>query len=181
MTPRQLFDWATSSIPTIHFDYCSSDDYETEKKYLEQRFLKARTIPGTRKLHSFTPVSKDKLQVKQFSASSSCKEERVTASEDDIPPESISGFVTCLIDRKWWLACVLCLSPDESQVKLKLLHPPGPASSFKYPPSEPTITIAIKDVLTIVDPRTRTGRVYTLSQKGVKSASQKLGTLLEIH
>ena len=82
---------------------------------------------------------------------------RVTASENDIPPESISGFVTCLIDRKWWLACVLCLSPDESQVKLKLLHPPGPASSFKYPTSEPTITIAIKDVLTIVDPRTRTG------------------------
>ena len=128
--------------------------------------MKARTIPGTRKLHSFIPVSKDKLQVKQFSASSSCKEERVTASEDDIPPESISGFVTCLIDRKWWLACVLCLSPDESQVKLKLLHPPGPASSFKYPPSEPTITIAIKDVLTIVDPRTRTGRVYTLSKRG---------------
>ena len=53
MTPRQLFDWATSSIPTIHFDYCSSDDYETEKKYLEQRFLKALTIPGTRKLRSF--------------------------------------------------------------------------------------------------------------------------------
>ena len=181
MTPRQLFDWATINIPTIHFDYCSSDDYEAEKMDIEQRFLRARTIPGTRKLHSFIPVSKDKLQVKQFSAASSCKEERVTVSEDEIPPESIAGFVTCLIDRQWWLACVLHLSPDESQVKLKLLHPPGPANSFKYPPSEHTITIAIKDVLTIVDPRTRTGRVYTLSQKEVKSASKKLGTMLERH
>ena len=45
MNPRQLFDWATINIPTIHFDYCSSDDYETEKKNVEQQFLKARTIP----------------------------------------------------------------------------------------------------------------------------------------
>ena len=113
MTPRQLYDWATINIPTIHFDYCSSDDYEAEKKNLEQRFLRARTIPGTRKLHSFIPVSKDKLHVKQFSAAtSSGKEERVTVSEDDIPPESITGFITCLIDRKWWLACVLHLTSD---------------------------------------------------------------------
>ena len=71
-----------------------------------------------------------------------------------------------MIDRKWWLACVLHLSPDESQAKLKLLHSPGPSGLFKYPPSEHTVTVATKDTLTIVDPRTRTGRVYTLSQKG---------------
>ena len=179
MTPRQLFDWATVNIPAIHFDYCSSNEYEDEKEYLKQRFLKARTIPGTRKLHSFIPVSNDKLQVKAFSASSSCREERVTTTEDDLSPELISGFATCLLDRKWWLACVLHLTPDESQVKLKLLHPPGPSSSFKYPPSEHTEIVATKDILTIVDPRTRTGRVYTLSQKEVKLASQKLGTMLE--
>ena len=93
----------------------------------------------------------------------------------------INCRIRYMLNWQWWLACVLHLSPDESQVKLKLLHPPGPANSFKYPPLEHTITIAIKDVLTIVDPRTRTGRVYTLSQKEVKSASQKLGTMLERH
>ena len=41
MTPRQLFDWATINIPSVHFDYCCSDDYAAEKKDLEQRFLKA--------------------------------------------------------------------------------------------------------------------------------------------
>ena len=55
------------------------------------------------------------------------------------------------------MACVL----DENQVKLKLLHPPGPSNSLRYPPSERTITVAIKDVLTIVDPRTRTGQAVT--------------------
>ena len=67
---------------------------------------------------------------------------------------------------------MLHLSPDESQIKLKLLHPPGPSNSFRYPPSEHTVTIAVKDVLTMVDLRTRSGRVY--AQKEVKSASEKL-------
>ncbi len=108
-----------------------------EQKYLEQRFMKARTIPGTRKLHSFIPISKDKLQVKAFSASSSFREERVTTTtEFDLPPESIAGFVTCMVDRNWYLACVLHVSLDESQVKLTLLHPPGTSSSYKYPKAE---------------------------------------------
>ncbi len=59
MTPCQLFDWATINIPAVHFEYCSAEDNEMEQKYLEQRFMKARTIPGTRKLHSFIPISKD--------------------------------------------------------------------------------------------------------------------------
>ena len=81
MTPRQLFDWATINIPSVHFDYCSSDNYGIEQKCFEKRFLKARTIPGTRKLNSFIPISRDKLQVKVFSASSIFREERVTILE----------------------------------------------------------------------------------------------------
>ena len=162
MTPRQLFDWAVINVPSVHFDHCSIDDHEVEKKCLEQRFMKARTIPGTRKLHSFIPNSKDKLQVKTFSVSHSWKEERVTTTEDDLPPESISGFVTCTVDKKWWLACVLHLTPLR------------PSMYFRYPPTDHTVKLATKDVLTSVDPRTRTGRVHTLSQKEIKSAPRKL-------
>ena len=69
MTPHQLFDWASCSISAVRFDYCSSDDYEAEEKKLEERFAKSRTIPGTRKLHSFIPVSNDGIKVKLFSLS----------------------------------------------------------------------------------------------------------------
>ena len=51
MTPRQLFDWATINISTVHFDYCSSDDYKAEHDFLERRFMKARTIPVTSHIH----------------------------------------------------------------------------------------------------------------------------------
>ena len=180
MTPRQLFDRASIDIPAVHFDYCSSTDYEVEQKNLEQQFMKALTIQGTRKLHSFIPISKDKLLVKAFSASSSCREERVTSTGDDLPTESISGFVTCMVDRKWWLACVLHLSLDESKVKLTLLHPSGLSSSFKYPPTKHIVTVATKNSLTTLNARTRTGRVYTLSKKEAKFASVKLDTVLDV-
>ena len=69
---------------------------------------------------------------------------------------------------------MLDLSSDESKVKLTLLEPPGPSSSYKYPKTQQIVTVAINKVLTLVDPRTRSGRVYTLSPEEVKFASEKL-------
>ena len=90
-----------------------------------------------------------------------------------------SGFVTRVVDTKWWLACVLELSPDENQVRVTLLHPPGPSNSFKYPASEHIVMVSTKDILTVVDPRTRIGRVYALLQKEAKAATNKLGKVLK--
>ena len=83
MTPRQLFDWATITIPTVHFEYCTIEDYEREKYYLEKRFQASRTIQGTRKLHSFVPTSKDTLAVKSYSASTISKEVKVTSADSE--------------------------------------------------------------------------------------------------
>ena len=174
MTPRQLFDWATTGIPSVHFGYCSIKDYAREHHHLEQRFHHSRTIPGTRKLHSFIPTSKSKVRVRSYSASETSRDERVTLRMNDLQPESIAGFVTCLCDGDWWLACVLEISQESGQVKLTFLHPHGPSSSYKYPGNEDIRTVPMDHILTQVDPRTRTGRVYTLSKKEIKTASEKL-------
>ena len=79
-----------------------------------------------------------------------------------------------MAEGKWWLACVLHLSLDESHVKLTFLHPSGPSSLFKYLLTEHIETVPIKNILTTVDARTRTGRVYMLSKKESKTASEKL-------
>ena len=107
MTLRQLFEWAITNVPAVHFGYCSKDGYEREQQYLERRFHLSRTIPGTRKLHSFVPISNRKVRVSSYSAPDASREERVTLHKNDLPPESIAGFVTCLCEGKWWLACVL--------------------------------------------------------------------------
>ncbi len=97
MTLRQLFDWASISIPAVYFEYCSNEDYEREERNLQGRFRNAQTIPGTRKLHSYVPISVDTLQVRPFSTCTTFKEERVTSrAADNIELDLISGFVSTL-------------------------------------------------------------------------------------
>ena len=81
----------------------------------------------------FYPFQEEEFRVPNFSSSATFKEERVTLKTSDLQVDLIVGFVTCLYDKKWWLACVLLIIQEDSQVKLIFLHQHGPSSSYKYP------------------------------------------------
>ena len=88
-------------------------------------------------------------------------------------PESIAGFITCMYDKNWWLACVLGVCSDTNQVKLTFMHPHGPSNSFKYPDPHDISTISMESTLTLVDSRTtRSGRVYSLIKKEMRCATE---------
>ena len=97
--------------------------------------------------------------------------------KNEIPPESIAGFVACLHEGNRWLACVLKVFCDTREVQLTFLHPHGPSNSFKYPEPQTIKTIPMDDVLTLVDPRTRSGRVYSLTKTEMTSATKQLHTV----
>ena len=176
MTPHQLFDWACASISSVHFDYCSNDEYELELQKLEERFEQSRTIPGTRKLHSFVPLTLSEVRVRHYSGSDTYRDEKVSQTGEELQPEAVIGFVTCLVEKKWWLACVLDVI-EQVQVKLTLLHPHGPSRSFRYPVKEDVHIIELKNILTTVNPRTVTGRTYSLSKKEIASTTLKFDCL----
>lgn len=127
MTPYQLYEWAAENIKATSFKYCSLDDYKRQEIFLEERFQQSRTIPGTRKLHSFIPLTRSKVCTKVYSTSTTCKEERVTATEDELDIEDIQGFITCVHNEQWWLACVLTVNEEDNDVRASFLHPPGPS------------------------------------------------------
>ena len=146
MTPRQLFEWAVENIPATSFQYLTLDDYKREHTLLEQRFRQSRTIPGTRKLHSFVPLSRNKVSTKVYSFSATSKEERVTVLENEVASEEIKGFVTCVYDKEWWVGFVLQVDEDSEQVNVSFLHPHGPSRSFKYPAKPDILNISDRDV-----------------------------------
>ena len=152
MTPLQLYQWASKNIPGVNFEYCTLEEYEREKSLLEKRFDNSRTIAGTRRLHCFILNSKDSLQTKRYSSSSTSKVERVTKLMTDLELEQVAGYVTCKSQDHWWLAQVLSKDSDNGEVELSLLHPHGPSRSFKHPPSPNVMTVALADLLTIVEP-----------------------------
>ena len=153
MTPRQLFNWACSSIPAVYFWYCSNEDYAKEQSILECHFQLSLTIPCTRKLVSFVPISESTVGVKFYPSPDVSRKERVALAKNDIPRESIAGFVTCLHGNNWWLAFVLEVCSDTMEVKLMFFYPHGPSNSFNYPESQNIHTIPIDDILTLRRPK----------------------------
>ena len=152
--------------------------YKREQTQLEERFQKLWTIPGTRKLHFFVPISKDRVRTRVFSSSIIPKEERVTLWESELQVEQITGFLTCCYDGQWWVACVLQLDADNNDVKVTLLYPHGPSLSFNYPHLQDIVSVRISQILIKVDPRATTGHVYTLTQKEGRAATEKLNIIM---
>ena len=92
--------------------------------------------------------------------------------------EQVSGYVTCMHKNSWWLACVLENDIDNAEVKLMFLHPHGPSRFFKYPATPDIIVLPTSNILTLVEPRTTTGRQYTIQQKDTRAATSKLKAIL---
>ena len=141
------------------FKYCSTEEYEEVKHHLEKRFENSRTIPGTCKLHSFVPISRDVLKVRAYSFSTISNEEKVAKQDSELEIYEISGFVMCIYDGEWWLACVLEVDVENAKVRVTFLHPRGPSQSFKYPSVPDILVVPTTHLLTKVNPRTTTGRV----------------------
>jgi hypothetical protein len=121
MSARQLYEFGLSEIKAVNFYYATLNEHEQEAELLKQRFATARTIPGTHRLHSFRPISQEKVQVKEFSASPEIREERVSVLENaTIECAAIKGYVTAEYDGHWWLACVLKTLP-ESGILVELI------------------------------------------------------------
>ena len=59
---------------------------------------------------------------------------------------------------------------DTKEVKLTFLHPHGPAT----PSSTRPLTIFAPYLLTLVDPRTRSGRVNSLTKQEMTAAKERL-------
>ena len=93
ITPHQLYEWASDNIPKINFKFCTCDDYKRAEAFLQDRFQKSKTIPGTQKLHCFVPLTNTTLCTKPYSNSSVQKE------ADGLPSVEINEFVAVVYDE----------------------------------------------------------------------------------
>ncbi|CAH0391660.1 unnamed protein product [Bemisia tabaci] len=183
MTPRQLYDWVSTNIHAMNFQYVLNSEYEMHCELLHEKFNSCQTIAGTQKLHAFIPISNTTLQTKLFSRAEEARTVSITGENSEeltLGIDEIRGFVVCMYGSEWWLACVLQTFPVNDEVKLTFLHPSGPNVSFYYPSKPDILEVPISDVLMTVDPTTQTGRVYSLSKQESDNASLKLKRKLNL-
>lgn len=177
MTPHQLYEFAATNIPGIKFKYCTIEEHNENEERLATRFDKTKTIKGTHNLHAVIPISDTQMATKLFSSSTERKlqapviTDSVTAELEEIE----SGFVTVMYDNFWWLACILGKNNETNEVKVSFLHPRGPAASFFYPqPRLDILDVSTDTLLKKVEPRTATGRTYTLTTEEMADSSHLL-------
>jgi hypothetical protein len=91
---------------------------------------------------------------------------------DTVNIARINGYVTAMYDGFWWLAYVLSTLSVSAEVELNFLHPHGPSRSFSYPTRPDRLVISLQEILTGVDPKTVTGRMYTLSSEYMDAATR---------
>jgi len=118
ITSRQLFEFGQSEINGINFYYATVEQHEQESQLLAPRFLTSRTIPGTHRLHCFRPISKEKMEVRDFSSSLEGRIEAVSININECSSLDIGiikGYATVEYDGFWWLSCVLQTFPESGK------------------------------------------------------------------
>ena len=59
LNAKKLYEFASNEIAGMSFCYVTNDEYNEEEKFLQARFLKSKTVPGTQKYHCFKPLNTD--------------------------------------------------------------------------------------------------------------------------
>jgi len=148
-----------------------------EAQILERRFLKARQVTGTHKLHAVIPTSVNRVVTKVYSFSSEMKEEDVMDSDipsNEVLVDEIRRFVTCKYKKQWWLGCVLEVNNSDETVKITFLRPHAFYIIHLSIESCCSQCSCSRHMLTIVDPITVTGRTYNLTKEEADQADRMM-------
>ena len=109
---RQLFDWSVCNILHIIFFYVTAADIDSQRALLDDRFVSARNIPGTRDNHSFVPMSHTDMKVSRVSGEEvhfmgkQCNMDVPVVQGRTILPFQPGTYVASTYDGHWWLGCI---------------------------------------------------------------------------
>ena len=178
LTPKAMFEFCVNNIEginRINFIYISSDELQETRIFLQDRFVNASTIPGTRNFHQFVPVGNLKIATKR------CSEDREIALVHNFNPNTTVTdievfhfeFVCCLYEQQWWIGMVQDINKEEADVAVKFMHPNGPSASFIWPRKDDICWVPNIHIICKIDiPLTDTGRTYHLSEDTVKKITE---------
>ena len=149
------------------FGFAQQVEYEAECDLLKAREKRAKTVSGTLKPHAFKPVSGCTLEFREYSSSDVSRIESASVDVTSVPNANLklAGYVTVKYDGKWWLAHIAETLMDSQEVNVNFLLAAGPSNSFYFPEILETCLLHRSDPLISVEPRTATGRTYTLTRR----------------
>lgn len=171
---QKFFEYCNTKIENIHFSLISQKIILESRKSLNDRFSKAKTVPGTRSFHHFIPKSKDQIATKRVSSDGNfCT---IFDFSNELPSLrmidiSINNYIVCIYDDHWYYGLVLDKDELECDIQVKFLHPHGPAKSFFWPSREDICWIPMCNIMSRVNPPVTkgSGRMYYFPEDEIQS------------
>ena len=135
LTAKEMFQFCEKEIHGIKFMYLTAAEVADVRQKLAERFLIAKTIPGTRGFHQFTPLSVCSIAAKRVSEEA---DYTLTFNFVNLPNKEKldlrpAQFLICIYDEQYWLGMVSEVDKENEDILVKFMHPHFPARSFKWP------------------------------------------------
>lgn len=157
LSAKHFFDFCVSHIEGIKYFFTTKEEVELMSSFLEPRFKKAITIPGTQKHHYFAPIGNGFLEISEISNASSERKnvkifqtaatatdnlnssEAVNCMSEDLisPPGSetspLGSYVVVEESSKMWVGYVDHRDEEFGDYHVQFLHPSGVKKSYSFP------------------------------------------------
>lgn len=181
---QKFFDFCCTKIENIKFILVNKETMIDARQKLEERFSKAKTVPGTRSFHHFEPKSEDSIATKRVSFDEQyCTVFNFSLDTPMVKMSDVGlqNYVACIYDDKWYVGWVTAKLEDEGDVEVKFLHPHGPAPSFHWPAREDICFIPLNNIISCVSsPTTKaSGRMYYFARKEMDSVNLQCSKMLK--
>lgn len=162
----KMYDFCKDNIKAIKFFFVYAQDVNKVRNQLDKRFEKAKTLPGTRSMHHFTPLPNFRIGAKRLSSDeqySIVSGISVINFQDELQLHA-NCYIACVYDFFWYVGFVEKINYDEGDVLVRFMHPHGPAPSF-YWSNNDRCEVPFTHILCLVEVTTATGRTYSLSKQ----------------
>lgn len=181
---QKFFDFCCAKIENIKFTMVKKETMMEARQKLEDRFSKAKTVPGTRSFHHFEPKSEDSVATKRVSFDDQYCTVFNFSTETQMVKMSDLGlhnYIACIYDERWYFGLVIAKFEDDGDVEVKFLHPHGPAPSFHWPSKQDTCYIPLNNIILCVSPpmTKASGRMYYFLEKEMGSINLQCSKILK--
>ena len=166
LTAESFFEFCQENISGISFDYLTTDSLVSTRVFLNERFLKGNTIPGTRSFHYFTPLDEAAIGCKFVSCDSEYSYTHRFFELSKLVQVFAMNYVACCYNFKWWIGIILSINEEWQDAEVKFLHPHGPAEKFFWPQDRDDIChVPFSQIICTINPPTpvTSGRSYVLA------------------
>ena len=171
----EMFNYCKKEIKGITYHYVSKENMILHRENLTNRLNEAKTLPGTRSYHQYSPLSITTIATKRVSEETDYSlkfdfKKRQENTDIDITQINPPQYIVCIYDENRWIGLASEIDIINVDVQVKFMHPPYPSRFYMWPRREDVCWIPLTNILCkIKDPsQTSTrGRKYCLNDADI--------------